>query len=514
MKCRRLILITAITLSGALAIPVSAVAQGGTSQEKENNGGHHHYKLIDLGTFGGPTSSTQDELQVLNSRGLVAGEADTSTPNHPNACIFCGSPFITHAFQWRSGLLNDLGALPGHNSSGANWISNSGLVAGFSETVDIDPLFGVRALHAVLWKNGQITDLGTLGGGQQTSDAFAVNGRGQAAGAAFNAAGHQHPFLWENGVMHDLGTLGGPDAGLVGSFKGNVEMNERGQVVACSDTNSTINPVTGTPTIDPFLWDKEQGMVDLGTLGGTSGCAIYLNNRGQVVGYSNIAGDLTFHPFLWERGEGMKDLGTLGGTFGFANWISDAGEIAGSASKQGDQVLHAFLWKNGIMTDLGTLPGDACSVSQAVNSKGQMVGESEGVCFTNLQDARAFLWENGGPMLDLNTLVPSGSGVQLLGAVDINDRGEIVGSGLPPGCDDVGTCGHAFLLIPCDENHPNIVGCDYGLVEESARTTIKTMPSTQTPTTANIRVSPDAMRQLMRPLSRNRMYWNRASPRD
>src|SRR5215467_5738479 len=101
---------------------------------------------------------------------------------------------------------------------------------------------------------------------------------------------------------------GGPDAGLVGSFKGNVEMNERGQVVACSDTNSTINPVTGTPTIDPFLWDKEEGMIDLGTLGGTSGCAIYLNNRGQVVGYSNVAGDLTLHPFLWDRGV-IKDLG-------------------------------------------------------------------------------------------------------------------------------------------------------------------------------------------------------------
>ena len=73
--------------------------------------------------------------------------------------------------------------------------------------------------------------------------------------------------------MHDLGTLGGPDAGLVGSSKGNGEMNERGQVVACSDTNSTINPVTGTPTIDPFLWDKEEGMIDLGTLGGTSSAA-------------------------------------------------------------------------------------------------------------------------------------------------------------------------------------------------------------------------------------------------
>ena len=175
---------------------------------------HHHYKLIDMRTFGGPTSVTQDELQVLNRRGMVAGSADTSVHNDQrDACIFCGGTFISHTFQWRNGVLADLGALPGINFSAANWISDSGLVAGFSESVEIDPLFGVREMHAVLWNNDLITDLGMLEGGHE-SVAFAVNSRGQVAGAAFNAAGHQHPFLWENGVMQDLGTLGGPDAGL------------------------------------------------------------------------------------------------------------------------------------------------------------------------------------------------------------------------------------------------------------------------------------------------------------
>jgi len=131
-------------------------------------------------------------------------------------------------------------------------------------------------------------------------------------------------------------------------------------------------------------------MLDLGTLGGTSGCAIYLNNRGQVVGYSNLDGDLATHPFLWDRGV-IKDLGTLGGSSGVANWISDAVEIVGRATYAGDQVQHAFHWKNGIKTNLGTLPGDPCSFSQAINSKGQIVGESEPVCFTP-QQARAFLW--------------------------------------------------------------------------------------------------------------------------
>jgi len=94
-------------------------------------------------------------------------------------------------------------------------------------------------------------------------------------------------------------------------------------------------------------------MHDLGGFGGTNGCATYLNNRGQVVGYSSLPGNLTAHPFLWSKPGPMQDLGTLGGTFGFANWFSDAGEVAGTTSNQGNQAVHVFLWKNGIMTDLG-----------------------------------------------------------------------------------------------------------------------------------------------------------------
>ena len=76
-------------------------------------------------------------------------------------------------------------------------------------------------------------------------------------------------------------------------------------------------------------------MIDLGTLGGVIGVANGLNNRGQVVGASDLKEDLTALPFLWERGR-LVDLGTLGGTFGVATWLHDGGEVVGGATNKND----------------------------------------------------------------------------------------------------------------------------------------------------------------------------------
>ena len=56
-------------------------------------------------------------------------------------------------------------------------------------------------------------------------------------------------------------------------------------------------------------------------------------------------------------------------------------------------------------------------------------------------------------MVDLNSLIAPGSSLQLTYAVAINERGEIAGFGVPPGCSppNYGTCGHAYVLIPCSE---------------------------------------------------------------
>ncbi len=207
-------------------------------------------------------------------------------------------------------------------------------------------------------------------------------------------------------------------------------------------------------------------MIDLGTLGGTCGFANALNSQGQVVGLSSRDGNLTFHPFLWSRGV-LADLGTLGGDNGQATWINDPGDVVGEADLPGSQTHDAFLWKRGVMSDLGNL--GLSSFAYGINSEGQIVGHSK----INDGTFRAFLWENRGPMIDLNSLISPGSGLTLTDAFYINDRGEIAGSGVLASGDQ-----HAYLLIPCDEKHPGECE-DYSMIEASASQTSRSATTSQ-----------------------------------
>jgi len=425
---------------------------------------HRTYKLIDVGTFGGlnggiPVEGTGGPY--INSRGVVIGQANTTTPIPPEYLGFVcfPGPTANHAFEWQRGTLVDLGALsPSENNcSTALGINDRGEVAGTSTNGKIDPILNTPEGRAVLWKNGTITDLGTFGG--TYSAASSIGDRGEVAGFALNSTPDPYSifaaiflgspnstqtraFLWQNGKKRDLGTLGGPDAMIFSSGF----INKSGEVAGVSYTNSTPGP-TGFPPLNPFLWDGQK-MLDLGSLGGTLGFGFALNSHAQVVGTSDTEGELASHPFFWDGGV-MTDIGTFGGSFGEADSLNDAGEVVGGSFFADDEIQHAFLWKDGTTTDLGVIPGDKCSHAYSINAKRQIVGLS-GQCGSGL---RAFLWEHG-EMVDLNDLVRPKSGVTLAEAWLITDNGEIEIDGLPVGCENGDVCGHPYLLVPngvCDD---------------------------------------------------------------
>jgi probable HAF family extracellular repeat protein len=186
------------------------------------------------------------------------------------------------AAVWRvGGGIRRLGTLGGERSW-ALAIDERGRVAGVSETAGGDR-------HAFAWRGGRMVDLGTLGGAtsvvgdvlapgglfQANVADLAINDRGDVVGTSETASGDLHAFLWRDGRMRDLGTLGGPSSRAAA-------VNERGQVVGYSETASGDQHA--------FLWDRGR-MTDLGALLGTTPAgqpvwsrATAVNDRGQVVG--------------------------------------------------------------------------------------------------------------------------------------------------------------------------------------------------------------------------------------
>ena len=481
MRLRTCCFVVAVAIFSILAIAAQLSGQVTPSHK------HRQYKLIDLGTFGGPDTylpTGPPQFRFLNRGGTVVGVSATSAPDpyYPYCLADC---YLDHTFQWRDGVLNDLGALPGNNGSLPFGINDWGVIAGSSENGSYDPTTGYPIYRGVIWLGGKITDIGTLGG--NNAEPAGINNWGQVVGGAQNAipdtyasglgpcfslncwpsATQLRAFLWQNGAIRDLGTLGGNDSAAT-------LVNDLGQIAGVSYTNTTPNGTTGLPTQDPFFWDHGK-MVDMGTLGGTFGNPWWMNQRGQVVGQSNLAGDQAYHGFLWDRGV-LRDLRPVsGGSISVALWINDAGDAVGGSSIAGDQLFHAPLWTHGKAIDLGTVGPDACSQAYGINEDKQIVGVSGGTgqC-SSFVTGRAFLWENGGPMVDLNALIRNPSDLHVYWGTSINDSGEIAAQGVLPNGDI-----HVAVLVPdgdCDGDCEQRIAASQKIAVGQPATTGTTMP--------------------------------------
>jgi probable HAF family extracellular repeat protein len=229
------------------------------------------------------------------------------------------------------------------------------------------------------------------------------------------AAGTSMPtYALPRYTITDLGTLGGTRSDARG-------INNRAEVVGSSD-------VAGNTSIRPFLYSND-AMRDLGSLmpGPALGVGEAVNDSGQVTGYSSPYTTLIAHGFIYSDGV-MRDIGILGGSsIGFD--LNNAGQVAGH-SQLTNGAWRAFLYSGGTMTNLGTLPGGDYSSARGINNGGQVVGTAltspSGVPFDQITRS-AFIYSDG-LMRHLGSL-----GRRLNDAFAINDEGQAVGASSLPG---------------------------------------------------------------------------------
>jgi probable HAF family extracellular repeat protein len=356
-----------------------------------------------------------------------------------NRCLPSGSPYS----------ITDLGTLGGTDATPAG-INDPGQVVGVSTTATGDT-------HAFLWQPGRMTDLGTLGG--NFSEAYIINAKGEIAGGATTPGGDEHPVVWKDGRLIDL--LPNAPAGEGGLA---TAVNDRGQVVG------QLYFPDGSG--HAFYYDPRVGLIDLHgqvTLGGEVDAFWDINNRGQMVGLSATPGGDS-HAILFDA-RGLHDLGTLVGTWSEGSSINEAGQVSGNAGCDPtqhcpampmalctDQFIHshAFLYTDGVMHDLGAVPGATWSQGTWVDAQGRVFGGS--IEFPTDPGApedgkaSATLWDHG-TITDLNTqlvnppptLYPNNLGTVEWG----NSRGQLVAWGVLAGTDpDEEFHEHAFLLTP------------------------------------------------------------------
>jgi probable HAF family extracellular repeat protein len=370
--------IIAATFFTLLAIPAQTIAQE-QSTTQEDTPTRAHYTIVDLGKLGNPPG----QPYFITSNGLIAGAAAI-----PDGAM--------HAALWYMGLKFDIGT-PGLGApnSAAFGINKRGHAVGEAETLEPngEDFCGFKALGLpasgtscapFLWRYGTMTRLPTLGGANGIANM--INNRGEAVGLAENKTQDKgcsvfqfKPVIWKDGKIHELPTFRGDRDGVA------AQINDNGQVVGSSGACAPFNPNSGLNLVEKhaLLWEKDGSVHDLGNLGGTGAnagnhaCAI--NNRCQVVGHSELKGDTTFHGFLWTRETGMQDLGTLDGDVAsLALSINDKGKVVG-ASLDANFNLRAVIWEHHEAIELKTLVGDNDSglsllLAASINSRGEIVG--------------------------------------------------------------------------------------------------------------------------------------------
>jgi probable HAF family extracellular repeat protein len=246
--------------------------------------------MTDLGTLGGHNS----QGNAINLSGQVAGWAATKSEGHDAAL-------------WTARKTVDLGALGplAGSYSMAYGINDAGQVVGsWGTNASSRPFLYSNATITSLPEPSNFTVSGCV--------ARAINNNGQIAGMCADTNRNGHLVLWSNGMVSDLGSVG--NIGGVENVE-NMSMNNNGQIVGWAATGAAFvysNATITTPAgFYPDAINDNGVMVGGASIdsGGTvqnlnsllpAGCgcqvsdATAINNNGQIV--ANGSGALLLSP--------------------------------------------------------------------------------------------------------------------------------------------------------------------------------------------------------------------------
>jgi probable HAF family extracellular repeat protein len=190
--------------------------------------------VTDLGDLN-PTGYGGSEAHAFGAHGEIVGASTAPTS-------------FTHAVRWKNGVISDLhdfAQMPGRNSH-AYAINANGVIVGSGD-------FGADFLDyetGALWKNGVITNLGSLAPGQywQQAFAFGINLQEQVVGATNLPNGEARAFLWQNGVMRDLTALLAPAAGWI--LTSAEDIDDSGRIAGQGLFQGSLLPFIAVPNCD------------------------------------------------------------------------------------------------------------------------------------------------------------------------------------------------------------------------------------------------------------------------
>ena len=356
--------------------------------------------------------------------------------------------------------VTDLGALGNDNLACAMSINNEGwvviqdasMVPGQQDNAGGTILKARDAIEI----NGSQFDLGTLGGQNSWMNWGEINDFGQIVGYSETAVPDPNgedvctfgthltcrPFLWQFFHMSALPTLGGNNGQASA-------INNRGQIVGFAEDGTVDSSCPANKTNHrtqlPVSWENGKAKAKaLPTGNDPSGNALWINDKGQIVGFTGACG-ATSHAVVWDHNNvsTLPDNGTGAEAFGNNN----RGQIVGFVGAPGSGIPNAALWQNDMLINLGLLPGGLGGIASGINDHGQVVGsnfDSQG------NWNHAFIWQNN-VMTDLNALFPANSNLRAVMANKINERGQISGMAIVQSGPDAGNI-HAFIATPVNQS--------------------------------------------------------------